>query len=140
MYTQDDLALVDGMNKQRLREACKAAEIKNYSTMTVEAMREALRHHIGRALVAHAPVVMEAAFKPVVTKRVALEMRNGITKPREGGICRRVWDWLDDHSAATAAELRAWAESEGLNVSNAQQEASRWRKFNGIVRVTRKAA
>lgn len=146
MYTQDDLALVDGMNKQRLREACKAAEIKNYSKMTVEKMREALRHHIGRALVAVAPPVMETAFKPVKRSKPKdaapapkpeRETRNGVKRPLDpNSKCGAVWAALDELVAKGETDLttaiHAIGEKRGWNKSNTSIELSAYRRFHGI--------
>lgn len=156
MYTNNDLALVDNMNKQRLREACKAAAIKNYSKMTVEKMREALRHHIGRALVAVAPPVMETAFQPIKrskakdtpAKDVVKAPRpeaNGIKMPGENTKCRAVWDWADKFKKDTgnvpdAAAAREWAEKVGANVNNALIELSQWKRFHGLTKKDAKAA
>lgn len=144
MYTQDDLALVDGMNKKRLREACKAAEIKSYSKMTVEQMREALRHHIGRALLAHGPAVMETAFKPVKrtpkekpAPKPERETRNGVKRPLDpNSKCGQVWAALDELVAKGETDLttaiHAIGEKRGWNKSNVSCELSAYRKHFGL--------
>lgn len=41
------------------------------------------------------PAVKKATPAPVVTTVSKLEVRNGVTQPREGSMCRKVWDTLD---------------------------------------------
>ena len=80
----------------------------------------------------------KAGTKPTTTvlkakvpaKRAGPITRNGVKRPGAGGVCARVWDWLDQHSGATAKDVRAWAESEELNLNNATIEFYQYRKFH----------
>lgn len=72
--------------------------------------------------------------------------QNGIKRPSAGGLCRAVWDAMDElrtthhGSVPTSEQVRALAESKGWNKNNAMIEFYQWRKFNGIVGRTPKAA
>jgi hypothetical protein len=76
------------------------------------------------------------AKKVAVKSTVAREEAHGIVKPRDGGVCRAVWDALDsiraDGTAPTSKEVRALAEKKEWNLNNASIELSRWRRFHGI--------
>lgn len=56
--------------------------------------------------------------------------RNGVARPRAGGLCAAVWAWLDKHPDAKLADVRAAAEKQGWNVNNASIELYTWRKFS----------
>jgi hypothetical protein len=56
--------------------------------------------------------------------------RNGVKRPRAGGVCAAVWSWLDDHKEAKLVDVRDWATKKGLNPNNAGIELYAWRKFN----------
>ncbi|MEZ5487361.1 MAG: hypothetical protein R3E75_06905 [Steroidobacteraceae bacterium] len=58
------------------------------------------------------------------------ERRNGVARPRAGGLCASVWAWLDKHPDAKLADVRAAAEKNEWNVNNATCELYAWRKFN----------
>lgn len=70
------------------------------------------------------------------------EERNGVKMPSVGGMCRAVWDALNNlmtHDEATGlanvptvADIKALAEEKGWNVNNASIEYYQWRKFHGI--------
>lgn len=68
------------------------------------------------------------------------EERNGVKRPRAGGLCAAVWDFCDHvartegASEVTAKVLRQAAEDKGWNENNALIEMYGWRKFNGISR------
>lgn len=138
----------DAMQKDDLRAACKRNGI-SYGKLTVQGMRDALHAHNAPA----AAVTAESVPTMVTTATAAepapaaapvaaaprkpappVDERNGVRKPREGGVCRRVWDWLDANPAAGSKDLKAWATGEGLNANNASIELSRWRKYTGRAR------
>ncbi len=138
MYTKEQLQIVNSMNKATLRAACSAAKITGYSKMTVAQMRAAVQQHMERemaAAVKAAPAATNAA--PVTGARC--EVQNGVRKPIRG-VCADVWSWMKDHRDAEAADVRAWAEKKGLNVSNALQERSAFRRFHGITSEAAQAA
>lgn len=62
------------------------------------------------------------------------EERNGIKRPRAGGLCAVVWQYLDDHASTTAKDIRAVAEAQSWNMNNTIIEYYQWRKFNGITK------
>lgn len=66
-----------------------------------------------------------------VASPVRCEVQNGVRKPQKG-VCADVWSWMGDHRDAAVADVRAWAEKKGLNVGNALQERSAFRRFHGI--------
>ena len=92
------------------------------------------------------PVAAVQQTEPTPTpKRAPREVRNGVPVPREGGLCRAVWD----HCAAvqhetgnppTAAQVRAHAQQVGWNLNNASIEYYQWRKSEGIRGRVRAAA
>lgn len=100
--------------------------------------------------------VAAAGTGPVTTKPVQVvpglkiekdrPEQNGIKRPSAGGLCRAVWDAMDElrtthhGSVPTSEQVRALAESKGWNKNNAMIEFYQWRKFNGIVGRTPKAA
>lgn len=61
---------------------------------------------------------------------------NGVRVPAAGGKCHAVWAQCTAMVAAgqvpTPKALVAWAQANGQNVSNAQQELYAWRRANGI--------
>jgi len=71
-----------------------------------------------------------------VIARIPAQEQNGVKRPREGGVCRAVWDALDavvsKGAQPTARDVRELVEKKGWNQNNASIELSRWRKFNGI--------
>lgn len=66
---------------------------------------------------------------PAKTERVK---QNGVTRPKAGGKCADVWDWLDAHPGATAKQVREAAPEQGWNLNNAICELYSHRKHNGI--------
>lgn len=83
-----------------------------------------------RAKAAAAEAVVTTAAKP------EREVRNGVQRPREGGLCAAVWTALDQMHAAvqatTSKDVRDLATAKGWNENNALCERSAWRKFNGL--------
>lgn len=61
------------------------------------------------------------------------EQRNGVKRPVAGGLCRAVWDWLDQHPNAKLGEVREVAIRKGWNQNNASIELYQWRRFNGLM-------
>lgn len=157
MSKHSNITNIDTMNKSDLRSACKAAGIP-YGKLTNDGMRGALRAaqatpeavvtttapavEVPAAPVTVAPVA-KAAKVPKAAKSVKVprEFRNGVGRPKAGGACARVWDHLDANGDMTVADIKKWAEGEGLNTSNAAIEIYGWRKFNGIksVKVAKQA-
>ncbi|SIQ75388.1 hypothetical protein SAMN05880590_10712 [Rhizobium sp. RU35A] len=49
-------------------------------------------------------------------------------RPKAGGKCAAIWDYLDEHPTTTAKEVREAAAEHGWNVNNAVCELYAWRK------------
>ena len=60
--------------------------------------------------------------------------RSAPKRPRAGGKCAAVWDYLDANPVTTAAELREVAAANGWNQTNATCELYAWRKFIAATR------
>lgn len=52
-------------------------------------------------------------------------------RPKAGGKCAAVWDYLDAHPLTTVRELREAAVAQGWNANNATCELYAWRKATG---------
>jgi hypothetical protein len=88
--------------------------------------------------------VKKEAKASAVTTRPPLEEKNGIKRPREGGVCAAVWSALDGFAAKgeppSSKDVRELVEKHKWNQNNASIEFSRWRKFNGIAPSANKPA
>lgn len=64
--------------------------------------------------------------------------QNGIKRPSAGGLCRAVWDAMDEQRAAnngdtpSTQQVRDLALMHNWNPNNAMIEYYQWRKYNGI--------
>lgn len=81
------------------------------------------------------PVVTTSKPKKAAPK-VEREERNGVKRPRAGGLCAAVWAWLDANPGATIKDAKAAAPENGWNENNVACEFYAWRKFNGLSRAT----
>jgi hypothetical protein len=88
--------------------------------------------------------VAEAAPAPAAKPAAATnapaaerEQRNGVKRPRAGGACAAVWEWLGKHPGATVKEAKAAAADHGWNENNVSCEYYQHRKFNSGARTTR---
>lgn len=79
------------------------------------------------------PEKVTTASKP---PKVEHEERNGVKRPKAGGVCAAVWAWLDANPAATLKEAKAAAPAHGWNSNNVSCEFYARRKFLGISRTT----
>lgn len=70
--------------------------------------------------------------KTVPVSAVEQEERNGVKRPKAGGVCAAVWAWLDARPAALVKEAKGVAPANGWNQNNVVCEYYRWRKYNGI--------
>ncbi|EPG5770632.1 hypothetical protein [Pseudomonas aeruginosa] len=82
------------------------------------------------------PVVTTSKPKKEAAPKVEREERNGVKRPRAGGLCAAVWAWLDAHPGATVKDVREVSPEHGWNLSNSQIEFYQWRKFQGLSRAT----
>ncbi|HEQ0064782.1 TPA: hypothetical protein VDW55_003031 [Pseudomonas aeruginosa] len=82
------------------------------------------------------PVVTTGKPKKAAAPKVEREERNGVKRPKDGGLCAAVWAWLDAHPGATIKDAKAAAPENGWNENNVACEFYAWRKFNGLSRVT----
>lgn len=83
----------------------------------------------------------KAAKKVVATSKIEKNRpeQNGVKRPSAGGLCRSVWDALDDlreknNAVPTSTDVKLLAEANNWNPNNASIEYYQWRKFNGIVK------
>lgn len=74
--------------------------------------------------------------KQAAAPKVPREERNGVKRPKDGGLCAAVWAWLDAHPDATIKDAKAAATDHGWNENNVACEFYAWRKFNGVSRQT----
>lgn len=64
--------------------------------------------------------------------RVQLEERNGIKRPKEGGLCAKAWSIFDGYEELQNKHLAAISESSGINPATVRTQYARWRQFNGL--------
>ena len=82
-----------------------------------------------------APAKAATAAKVAPTSAVPAVPRasaNAITRPRAGGKCEAVWEYLDKHPGISLKEAKTAAYKNGWNTNNVVIELYRWRKFNGV--------
>ena len=82
------------------------------------------------------PVVTTSKPKKDAAPKVEREERNGVKRPRAGGLCAAVWAWLDAHPTATIKDAKAAAPEHGWNENNVACEFYAWRKFSALSRQT----
>lgn len=68
--------------------------------------------------------------------KVEQEVRNGVRRPKAGGVCAAVWAWLDANPTATLKEAKAAAPAHGWNQNNVSCEFYACRKFLGVSKAT----
>ena len=141
---------LDSAKKDELRSLCKKHGVKGYSGLSNDGMRAALRALIEmdpnyqttgpkKDVPAPAPVVTTPAPAPLVLDAVttaAREERNGVKRPKEGGLCAQVWQALDQMYAAgitpATKDVRELSVAKGWNQNNSVAELSAWRKWQGL--------
>lgn len=76
-------------------------------------------------------------YTGIINDMTKSEYRNGVKRPREGSINRRVWDISDEEYAAGAELLRKAVlercKAEGINPRTASVEHCVWRRYTGLV-------
>lgn len=80
------------------------------------------------------PVKKSTTTASKIAPKVVQEERNGVKRPKAGGVCAAVWAWLDANPAATLGEAKAVAPAHGWNPNNVACEFYAHRKFMGISR------
>lgn len=70
--------------------------------------------------------------KPAPSPKVEQEERNGVIRPKAGGVCAAVWAWLDANPGATPKSAKAEGEKCGWNLNNVSCEYYARRRFQGI--------
>lgn len=60
------------------------------------------------------------------------EERNGVKRPKVGGVCAAVWAWLDANPGASVKEAKAEGEKYDWNMNNVSCEYYAHRRFHGI--------
>lgn len=80
--------------------------------------------------------VTTSKAKRAAAPKVEREERNGVKRPRAGGLCAAVWAWLDANPTATIKDAKAAAIDHGWNENNVACEFYAWRKFSGLSRAT----
>jgi len=78
------------------------------------------------------PEEVTTGSKPAPAPKVEQEERNGVKRPKAGGVCAAVWAWLDAHPGASVTDAKEVAPASGWNPNNVACEFYAWRKFNGI--------
>lgn len=74
---------------------------------------------------------MTAGNSQAPTPQTMKGERNGVKRPKPGGACAAVWEWLDKHSHATLNDAKAAGEKRGWNLNNVACEFYRHRKYFG---------
>jgi hypothetical protein len=88
----------------------------------------------------------EAAAKPAKAKkepkvRPTKIEQNGVTRPTPGTVVATIWDQADQMSRelqapVSAAALKRWGATAGLNLATVGTQYNHWRVFNGLKGVT----
>lgn len=86
-----------------------------------------------------------AAPAPAAAPAVVKDAQNGITRPSEGTVTRRVWDLADGISTthqrpALREEVMAAGLAEGINRGTIATQYARWTTYYGVSAEVRKAA
>ncbi|HHK5321901.1 TPA: hypothetical protein ACQT2O_001275 [Pseudomonas aeruginosa] len=94
-----------------------------------------------KAMEAPAPAAADAVVttskpKKAAAPKVERVEQNGVKRPKDGGLCAAVWEWLDAHPDSTIKDAKAAAPENGWNANNVACEFYAWRKFNGLSRAT----
>lgn len=79
---------------------------------------------------------IEFAGKPINTMCVSysgnLAMSNGIRRPRSGGVCSAIWEWIDRNRQATFSDIKVVGLKMGWNRNTVLRQFYECRKFLGI--------
>lgn len=59
--------------------------------------------------------------------------KNGIKRPRSGGVCAAIWEWLDLNSNATMSDIKIVGIEMGWNVNTLSRQYYEYRKFNNHI-------
>lgn len=78
------------------------------------------------------PEKVTTGGKPAPSPKIEQEERNGVKRPKAGGVCAAVWEWLDANPDATLKSAKAEGEKCGWNLNNVSCEYYARRRFQGI--------
>lgn len=86
----------------------------------------------------------QAPDTPAAAAGAPKDISNGVTRPKAGTTCARVWAICDEQStAANAPAERAkvieQATAEGINAATVATQHGKWRKYHGLVADTPEA-
>jgi hypothetical protein len=88
-----------------------------------------------------APVAKPVAATPKGKVKVVLEVRNEVTRPKDGGICAKAWAIFDRLGRDVQNKDAVFeGAKEGINEFTIRTQIYRWRTFNGIALQGRKKA
>lgn len=122
------------MNTATNRKSRKSAPISQAVTKTVKSKKKPAAKQKVKPVVVSATAKAKKEPPPSVAQGVYREERNGIKRPRPGGLCAAVWEYLDKNGNCTPKKIRETATDKGWNQNNAQIELYQWRKFMGLSR------
>ncbi len=80
----------------------------------------------------------QATDTPTAAAGAPKDVSNGVTRPKAGTTCARVWTICDEQSAAAnapaeRAKVIEQAITEGINAATVATQHGKWRKYHGLV-------
>lgn len=72
------------------------------------------------------------APKTMAKNETKKDTKNGMTRPKEGTTCRKVWDIADKHKGERADVLKECAQRK-VNEATAMTQFGKWRAYHGLV-------
>lgn len=78
------------------------------------------------------PEKVTTGSKPVPATKIEQDERNGVKRPKIGGVCAAVWAWLDANPGTSIKEAKTEGETQGWNINNVSCEYYAHRRFHGI--------
>lgn len=59
--------------------------------------------------------------------------RNGIKRPKTGGVCAAIWEWLDQNYQAELRSIKNVGVKAGWNINTLTRQYYEYRKFNNHI-------
>jgi len=117
----------------------KKAEAKAKKEAEAEAKKAAKQAELDKKAAEKAAKEAEKEVKKTEPK-VKQPVQNGITKPKDGTLCNRIWVLCNElsekkGSVVTKKELSEVAEAEGLYSITIGVQYYKWKKFYGLVAI-----